>query len=389
MEDKKGITISKGTAVCLVILVIAIIALIVIFFESKEVKNEPKNNDIYEESVDTKVIDDKKDVESVDAKVIDEEKVDEKIDSKNEDNEVSKKETKTETKVIDPYARYSDLKWLGKDGDNFLEDQYAKSKIYVENGSLYIEKDGAKNKVSTITGNVKYFMYFGVQAVTELYVLTDDNTLWVNDDLQKLYEDNYRELKLKDTVVDITRGALGLRQVQDPPYFLLKNGELINKNGVSYDELEGDFINTIQYIECKIYVSEDRTLSYYDDNSKKYVKIKDNSGNLVKMKDAFLQYTTEYNEVVKGKLVTRYFVVTQDNKLMYFDITEKDKGFVAKPYAEYGDRVVKDVIAEKTNVTSKIAPEQGTITEDVIKVTFEDGTSLSLISASRAFAKAN
>ena len=107
------------------------------------------------------------------------------------------------------------------------------------------------------------------------------------------------------------------------------------------------------------------------------------------MKDAFLQYTTEYNEVVKGKLVTRYFVVTQDNKLMYFDITEKDKGFVAKPYAEYGDRVVKDVIAEKTNVTSKIAPEQGTITEDVIKVTFEDGTSLSLISASRAFAKAN
>lgn len=113
--------------------------------------------------------------------------------------------------------------------------------------------------------------------------------------------DNFSRVNIEGTVINMTNGYSPLRKTE-PPYFLLSTGELINEEGSKYEELEGNFVKTIGDRWDPIYIGEDNSISYYDDDTRQYIKIKDDNGEEIKIKAGFWD---DYG----------CYVITQDYKL--------------------------------------------------------------------------
>ncbi|MGN1299563.1 MAG: hypothetical protein ACI4UE_06250 [Candidatus Scatovivens sp.] len=175
---------------------------------------------------------------------------------------------------------------------------------------------------------------------------------------------DFEKVNISGKVIDMTNGNSSIR-VTEPPYFLLANGDLVNEEGSSYEELEGNFVKSLGNFCEQIFIKADNTMYTYDYETRKYTQIKDENNNSIKMKDAFVQWPSDSNllfEETDGN--ERISVITEDNKLFYFD---GYSNVVAKEYKETAGKTIKNAVEEKQKLT-----DGGYETN--VRITFTDGT---------------
>ena len=248
-----------------------------------------------------------------------------------------------------PYDKYEDLYWYFKDEErDKTKVEEGNKKIQIENGVAYFYTGNSKKIIDSIGEKVKFITSWGEHKLSIVYLLTEEGTIWKSecDDTWGL-NSNFVKVNMNEKVIDMTDG-LYYRRIIEPPYFLLANGELVNKEGSKYEELEGDFVKCIGELLDRIFIKEDNTMYRYNSETRKYTQIKDENNNSIKMKDAFVQWEND-----------RIFVITQDDKLFYI---EGYFSVVAKEYKETAGKTVKDIVEEKDdNITN-------------VRITFKDGT---------------
>lgn len=348
MEDKKTIKVSLGTVICIFIIFLLIIVIGGMYFYYNFVLDtDESSNDIQNDVT---------------------------VNTTTGDNTENSENT-----FESIYAKYEDLHWLFDD-NNATEIEFINKKIVLENGIAYLEENNTRKTIDSIEGKAKNITMWGEQTLERVYVLTEDGKVWVSicsDSGEKSdgLNDIFKNVNIQGTVINMTNGNSALRIVE-PPYFLLSTGELINEKGSSYDELDGNFINSFGNSYTQIYVGSDNTISYYNDTTRTYSKIKDENGNLVKMKDAFVQWSSIYSNIVaESGGDDRLIILTEDDKLLYFDGYEN---ITAKKYTAANNKTVKSVTEETQNV------EYGGHIKN-IRVLFTDETDLLIKDAHRNF----
>ena len=347
VEDKKTLKVSLGTVICIFIIFLLIIVIGGMYFYYNFVLDtDESSNDIQNDVT---------------------------VNTTTGDNTENSENT-----LESIYAKYEDLYWLFD--ENSTEIEFSNSKIVIENGIAYLEKNNTKTKIDSINGKVKYITAWGEQTLERVYVLTEDGKIWVSicsDSGEKSdgLNDIFRNVNIQGTVINMTNGNSALR-ITEPPYFLLSTGELINEQGSNYDELDGNFIKSFGNAYTQIYVGSDNTISYYNDTTRTYSKIKDENGNLVKMKDAFVQWSSIYSNIVdESGGDDRLIILTEDDKLLYFDGYEN---ITAKKYTAANNKTVNSITEETQNV------EYGGHIKN-IRVIFTDETDLLIKDAHRNF----
>lgn len=347
VEDKKTLKVSLGTVICIFIIFLLIIVIGGMYFYYNFVLDtDESSNDIQNDVT---------------------------VNTTTGDNTENSENT-----LESIYAKYEDLYWLFD--ENSTEIEFSNSKIVIENGIAYLEKNNTKTKIDSINGKVKYITAWGEQTLERVYVLTEDGKIWVSicsDSGEKSdgLNDIFRNVNIQGTVINMTNGNSALR-ITEPPYFLLSTGELINEKGSNYDELDGNFIKSFGNAYTQIYVGSDNTISYYNDTTRTYSKIKDENGNLVKMKDAFVQWSSIYSNIVdESGGDDRLIILTEDDKLLYFDGYEN---ITAKKYTAANNKTVNSITEETQNV------EYGGHIKN-IRVIFTDETDLLIKDAHRNF----
>lgn len=347
VEDKKTLKVSLGTDICIFIIFLLIIVIGGMYFYYNFVLDtDESSNDIQNDVT---------------------------VNTTTGDNTENSENT-----LESIYAKYEDLYWLFD--ENSTEIEFSNSKIVIENGIAYLEKNNTKTKIDSINGKVKYITAWGEQTLERVYVLTEDGKIWVSicsDSGEKSdgLNDIFRNVNIQGTVINMTNGNSALR-ITEPPYFLLSTGELINEKGSNYDELDGNFIKSFGNAYTQIYVGSDNTISYYNDTTRTYSKIKDENGNLVKMKDAFVQWSSIYSNIVdESGGDDRLIILTEDDKLLYFDGYEN---ITAKKYTAANNKTVNSITEETQNV------EYGGHIKN-IRVIFTDETDLLIKDAHRNF----
>lgn len=283
----------------------------------------------------------------------------------NTNTEISNKgntDKKMNETVLNAYEKYSDLYWLFK-GEGKTEYTWYDDKIEIKDGKLYV-----KGSVVDIEGTPKALVTWGEQTVQRIYVLTEEGTVWktsVVEGTNERLNSNFEKINLPAKILDMADGGNRLG-AKEPPYFLLETGELVNEEGNKYEDAIQDFATSFGNEGDRIYVKKDNTIVYYDRNNHKYITIKDEDGNDVKMKNAYVQWSSFDGELAKGA-TERLFVVTDDGKLLYFD------GYntaTAKVYKKAKNKIVKNTREEKQE------REYGVSRNRIIE--FTDGTKLKL-----------
>lgn len=348
VENKKTLKVSLGTVICIFIIFLLIIVIGGMYFYYNFVLDTDElSNNVQNDTVNTAI-----------------------------ENNTENNNNTVDLEAI--YAKYKNLYWLFD--ENSTEIEFSNNKIVIENGIAYLEKNNTRKKIDSIEGKVKYITMWGEQTLERVYVLTEDGKVWVSicsDSGEKSdgLNDIFQRVNIQGTVINITNGNPTVR-ITEPPYFLLSTGELINEKGSNYNELDGNFINSFGSVFTQIYVGSDNTISYYNDTTRTYIKIKDENGNLVKMKDAFVQWSSTHNNLVdETGGAERFIILTEDNKLLYFDGYEN---ITAKKYTAANNKTVKSITEETQNV------EYGGHIKN-IRVIFTDETDLLIKDAHRNF----
>lgn len=280
----------------------------------------------------------------------------------NTNTEISNKEEINKNIKLNAYEKYSNLYWLFKNNSK-TEYTWYDDKIEIKDGKLYV-----KGSIVDIEGKPKAFVTWGEQTVQRIYVLTEEGTVWktsVVEGSNERLNSNFEKINLSAKILDMTNGENRLG-VQEAPYFLLETGELVNQEGNKYEDICPKFVTSFGNEGDRIYVKEDNTIEYYDRNNHKYVTIKDENGNAVKMKNAYVQWSSFDGEIEEGA-TERLFVVNDAGELLYFD------GYntaTAKVYKKVKNKIVKSTKEEKQEV------EYGTLRIRIIE--FTDGTNLKL-----------
>ena len=264
VEDKKTVKVSLGVAICIVV-IIALLVIIGIIY-AYYIKDTDTSNEVA-----------------------------------NSPNTVIQDEEENTYNEEDAYEKYNDLDWLFGDDEYNTEIEFIDSKIVVEDGVAFLEEDGTKEKIETIEGKVKYITMWGEQTLERVYALTDDGKIWVSvcsetGEKSDGFNDIFENINIQGRVINMTNGDTATR-ITEPPYFLLSTGELINAEGSSYEELEGNFKESFGGVAGRIFISQDNKIAYYNDDTRKYVTIKDETGNDVIIKEVFIQSPSQYNNL--------------------------------------------------------------------------------------------
>lgn len=303
-------------------------------------------------------------------------------------NQNTEKEDKPSNNVKNPYEKYSNsnLEWYFD--KKLTELDGISANFVIENNVLYLEKNGEKKKLNSINEKVKYITGWGEVTLQSIYVLTEVGSIWKignNYDKDELYNmiysgnnvDEFKKLNFSGKVINMTDGDFSTRIVEGP-YFLLDNGELINEDGSKYKELEGNFTKRFGTIKGTIFVTADNTIYEYNDETRKYIQIKDNNGKSIKlttrMTSIFIQSPNIRNNLETKNSTDRIIIVTEDNKLLYFD------GYENVTPKEYEGSIGKTV---KNAVVNEIPDEYGGHTNNA-RIIFSDGTEITLIDVYKA-----
>jgi len=344
-EEKNRIKVSLGMTICIFIIVILLIIIGVMYFYYNYIRDNTNNSN----------------------NMVENEKVQETNRSKNDIIEDKEPENNTE-QYKEIYQKYGNLYWIFND-TNSKKVEFAGDKITIKNGVAYLQTNGKEEKIDTIRGKVKYVTGWGEQSILRVYALTEDGQVWKSicgEDKGERLNNKFSLINIEGKVINMTNGEADTRVVE-PPYFLLATGELINEDGSYYEELNKDFKNSFGSINGTIYVSQDNTLSYYNEETREYIKVVDENGEIIKMKDGFIQYSSIHNDLVNETDGNdRIFIQTDKNQLLYFDGYRE---VIAKDYKEATNKSVKSIIEEKEN-----GEHGGHITN--VRVTFTDGTEI-------------
>lgn len=338
MGEKNEVKVRLSTVVYLFIIVVLVVALVVVYYIGF-VKNDNANNMI----------------------------------ANGEETEINNiEENQTEKS---PYEKYEGLYWQFKDSEtDKTKFEWDNKKIQIENGVAYLYSGNSKTPINSIDGKAKSVIMWGEQTLRRVYILTEEGTIW-----KSICEDglnsNFVKVNMNAKVIDMTNGNSSIRVVE-PPYFLLANGNLVNEEGSSYEELDDNFVKSLGNAYEQVFIKADNTMYTYDYQTKKYMPIKDEDNQSIKMKDAFVQWSSTYNNLVQETGGDeRIFVITEDNKLFYFD---GYSNVVAKEYKETAGKTIKNAVEEKQEV------EHGGHIINV-RITFTDGTEKLLKAANRNF----
>ena len=272
----------------------------------------------------------------------------------------NKNNKSTDSKIYEKYEN-ADVYWLFRESAK-REYVWQGDKIEIKDDKLYV-----KGNLVNIEGTPYAFITWGDQTLERIYVLTKEGTVWklLMEGKGEKLNSSFEKVNIAGKVIDMTNGNRNTR-VTEPPYFLLETGELVNEAGEKYERLDGGFVNSFGNEYDRIYVKSDNSLAYFDTDKRQYVTIKDENGNVIKMKNAYVQWTSFDGAIADGAS-ERLFVVTEEGKLMYFDGYNTDK---AKKYEKAKNKIVKGTRERKEEV------EYSTITFRIIE--FTDGTELEL-----------
>ena len=272
----------------------------------------------------------------------------------------NKNNKSTDSKIYEKYEN-ADVYWLFRESAK-REYVWQGDKIEIKDDKLYV-----KGNLVNIEGTPYAFITWGDQTLERIYVLTNEGTVWklLMEGKGEKVNSSFEKVNIAGKVIDMTNGNRNTR-VTEPPYFLLETGELVNEAGEKYERLDGGFVNSFGNEYDRIYVKSDNSLAYFDTDKRQYVTIKDENGNVIKMKNAYVQWTSFDGAIADGAS-ERLFVVTEEGKLMYFDGYNTDK---AKEYEKAKNKIVKGTRERKEEV------EYSTITFRIIE--FTDGTELEL-----------
>ena len=272
----------------------------------------------------------------------------------------NKNNKSTDSKIYEKYEN-ADVYWLFRESAK-REYVWQGDKIEIKDDKLYV-----KGNLVNIEGTPYAFITWGDQTLERIYVLTNEGTVWklLMEGKGEKLNSSFEKVNIAGKVIDMTNGNRNTR-VTEPPYFLLETGELVNEAGEKYERLDGGFVNSFGNEYDRIYVKSDNSLAYFDTDKRQYVTIKDENGNVIKMKNAYVQWTSFDGAIADGAS-ERLFVVTEEGKLMYFDGYNTDK---AKEYEKAKNKIVKGTRERKEEV------EYSTITFRIIE--FTDGTELEL-----------
>lgn len=260
-----------------------------------------------------------------------------KIDNSN--NQVIKQpnENKVEdNNVKDIYASYKNFKWSRDTKINFGEN----FKYEIINSKLNLTRNGKTSVITSIVGTPKYITKtINGGMLASIIVITEEGDVWNilnGDELlnSNANGDSFSKLSLSVKIKDMTTGMQNYSSYNDM-FYLTEDGRLINEKGIEWKTIHVDHIDQFGSLELMINLSPDNSLSYYDRLEEKTtpIKIKDINGNLVKAKQLFIQSSAILSNLIDetgGQ--ERMFVVTNDNKLLYFD--GPTTNMVAKEYRD-------------------------------------------------------
>ena len=267
---------------------------------------------------------------------------------------------------VDPYANYKDFEWMTGNSVDFPIIEGPDLKI-IEN-KLYIVKGDQKEEVP-INGTVKCIKGFiSGGTLGPVYILTNEGKAYTfnynyyighyNNEhtlLEFVNAIKLTEILPNEKILEIYAGGF------DWPYFLTSNGNLINSDGMSYEEVVKNHILKVGTLGDRVYINSDATVSFhranYDCND---VLISEflNSGKDQKLKIKYLCYLSDSGSN------TTFYAVGQDNKLYYFNT---ENFMVANIEYDYEDKEVSKLQIIKDSDSSKC-----------VQVVFTDGTTFNI-----------
>ncbi|MEG2621152.1 MAG: hypothetical protein RSA10_03620 [Bacilli bacterium] len=249
-----------------------------------------------------------------------------KVDNSN--NKSMNQLNKTNDKDI--YANYENFLW----SDKYTKiEPYENWKYEIKNSKLYLTRNGKTSIIKSIVGTPKYFtatIYGGT--IGKLIVMTEEEDIWVISYGEEGINDNtngdsFSKLPLSAKIKDMTLGMENY-WFENKMFYLTEDGRLINEKGIEWKTIHADHIDWIGYpgSGISVAISPDNSLSYYKEEQIEPIKIKDKNGNLVKANLLILAGNSNLGGTGDFE---RVFVITHDNKLLYFDESTK---MVAKEY---------------------------------------------------------
>ena len=253
---------------------------------------------------------------------------------------------------VDPYANYKDFEWMTGNSVDFPIIDGPDLKI-IEN-KLYIVKGDQKEEVP-INGTVKCIKGFLSGGTLGLvYILTNEGKAYTfnynyyighyNNEhtlLEFVNAIKLTEILPNEKILEIYAGGF------DWPYFLTSNGNLINSDGMSYEEVTKNHILKVGTLGDRVYVNSDATVSFhranYDCND---VLISEflNSGKDQKLKIKYLCHLSDSGSN------TTFYAVGQVNKLYYFNT---ENFMVANLEYDYEDKEVSKLQIIKDSDSSR------------------------------------
>lgn len=273
---------------------------------------------------------------------------------------------------------YEGLVWLFEDSK---EIESTDEKMFIGDGKVYIEKAEEQKEITSITGNVRDITTWGEQAIERVYAITEDGEIWesiCNAEEGRVFSDNFKKLEFSMKVINMTNGDPTTRAIE-PPYFLLESGDLINKDGDTYDKLDEGYVGSFGDDDgTRTYISDDAIMAYYDEETKEYIPLTDEEDFYIIVKDAFLQKPSERNNVTSDEIgKERLYVIDQEGILYYYDFkgNNSDRKSLKRYEPDEGRKVqvideIKqtDAAGEYTNIKLKFDKGETLEFIDVTKV---------------------
>ena len=282
-----------------------------------------------------------------------------------QDNQTEINEDNTNENV-DPYANYKDFEWMTGNSVDFPLVDGTGLKI-VEN-KLYVVKGNQKEEVP-INGTVKCIKGFiNGGTLGSIYILTNEGKAFTfNYEFQLSSYNNENTLSEFVNAIKLTEILPNEKILEiyaggfEWPYFLTSNGNLINSDGMSYEEVVKNHILKVGTLGDRVYVNSDATVSFhranYDCND---VLISEflNSGKDQKLKIKYLCHLSDRESN------TTFYAVGQDNKLYYFNT---ENFMVANLEYDYEDKEVLKLQIITLNNSNRC-----------VQVVFTDGTTFNI-----------
>lgn len=182
----------------------------------------------------------------------------------------------------------------------------------IDKEKLYYTYENEKKQVTTIKGvpvQVIEYIKGGIYCVE---VITKDGVVWYCEISET---DNFKKVT-NLSKYEITKFVT--EKEGDLVYYLTKDGKNVNKEGIEYSKENQDFIAS--YGEQDVLkFKKDKKLYYDKDGKYNYATVKDNSGNEIKAKTIYWQYSSMLNDLT-GK--ERYIIITEEDKLYYVELNQ-------------------------------------------------------------------